>query len=478
MRKRLTGILVLMLVVLMFMGCNSEKSPEDSSTSEVPSNSETEVQTESEMTTFDETAAEALAKDFFFAYTAGDFKAAYALNFSPEMKQGFTPAIMKTLVAQLEGAYGAFKEQKHQIKSYHDTFFIVSFGGIHENKHLVYNVVIDEKGQIAGFNFNELDNVDQLLEGQATSSKAPELLENETLVTFGNSDFLIEGTLAVPKGDGPFKTVILVHGSGPNDRDETIYENKPFRDLSAGLTEQGIAVLRYDKRTFTYGAKRSKDHNFTIYDEVIDDAVYAIEYLKSLDIVNAHQIYIVGHSLGANQAPRIAEGRNDVAGLVLMAGNVTPLQDLVVEQVKYLTSLIPDDDPQKALAEVQIELYVAFQTLLNADTLAEDTDPSLLLNSPASYWMDLRLYNPAKLAASLDIPILVLQGERDYQVPPRELTLWASELGNQAKYILYPTLNHLFMSGVGDPNPTEYQTPSHVDEQVIMDIANWIRAQK
>lgn len=475
MKKSFILVMVLMLVALMFMGCNNQ---EDVGTTEVQSETETEVQTESDNSTFDEVAAEALAKDFFSAYTAGDFEAAYALNFSPEMKQGFTPAIMETLEAQLKGAYGAFKEQKHQITSYHETFFIVSFGGIHENKHLVYNVVIDEMGQIAGFNFNELENVDQLLEGQTTSSKAPELLENETLVTFGNSEFLVEGTLAVPKGDGPFKTVILVHGSGPNDRDETIYENKPFRDLSAGLTDQGIAVLRYDKRTFTHGAKFSKDPNFTIYDEVVDDAQYALDYLSTLDFIDEDHMYVVGHSLGANQAPRIAEGRNDVAGLVLLAGNVTPLQDLVVEQVEYLISLIPDGDPSKESAQAELGLYVAFKEILNAEIVAEDTDSSLLLNSPVSYWMDLRLYNPAKLAATLDIPILVLQGERDYQVPPRELTLWETELGGRAKYILYPSLNHLFMVGVGDPNPTEYQTPSHVDEQVIMDIANWIKAQK
>ncbi len=474
MKKSFILVLVLMFVTLMFMGCNT---PKDEDTTEAQTETETQVQTESEASAFDEVAATALANDFFFAYTAGDYEAAYALNFSPEMKQGFTPAIMETLEAQLKGAYGAFQEQKHQIQSYHETFFIVSFGGIHENKHLVYNVVIDEMGQIAGFNFNELENVDQLLEGQNTSSKAPELLENETLVTFGNPEFLIQGTLAVPNGDGPFKTVILVHGSGPNDRDETIYENKPFRDLSAGLTEQGIAVLRYDKRTFTHGVNSSKDANYTIYDEVVDDAQYALDYLSTLDFVDNDHMYVVGHSLGANQAPRIAEGRHDVAGLILMAGNVTPLQDLVVEQVNYLTSLIPDDDPTKALAQAQIDVYVAFQTLLNAETLAEDTDPSLLLNSPVSYWMDLRLYNPAKLAATLDIPILVLQGERDYQVPPRELALWESELGNRAKYILYPSLNHLFMAGVGEPNPTEYQTPSHVDEQVIMDIANWIKVQ-
>lgn len=478
MKKSFLLVLMLMLVLILAMGCNNQKEPEEVPTTEVTTEAVTEGQTEPEMTSFDEEAAKTLAQEFFGAFMAEDFDAAFAANFSPEMKQGFTVEIMKTLKAQLETQYGAFKEQKHQIETYHETFYIVSFGGIHENKHLVYNVVIDEKGQLSGFNFNELDNVDQLIESQGASIDPANLLENETYITFGDPAFMLDGILAVPEGDGPFKTVVLVHGSGPNDHDETIYENKPFKDISDGLTAQGIAVLRYDKRTFTYGSKISNMTDATIYDEVVDDAQYAVDYLKTLDVVDADSIFVLGHSLGANQAPRIAEGKSDVAGLILLAGNVTPFQDITLEQVEYLASLIPDDDPSKEKAQAQLEVYVTFKELLNAETLALDTDPSLLLNISATYWMDLRLYNPAELAATLDVPMLILQGERDYQVPPSELDLWEAALGNRAKYILYPSLNHLFMTGEGDPNPTEYQTPGHVEEQVITDIANWIKAQK
>src|SRR5213596_1729423 len=106
-------------------------------------------------------------------------------------------------------------------------------------------------------------------------------------------------------GDGPFAAVLLVHGTGPNDRDETIGPNKPFRDLAGGLASRGIAVLRYDKRTKAYSAEYAKKGSISIREEVIDDALAAIAFLRSQPRIDKERIFVIGHSLGAILVPEI-----------------------------------------------------------------------------------------------------------------------------------------------------------------------------
>src|SRR5262249_26794773 len=150
----------------------------------------------------------------------------------------------------------------------------------------------------------------------------------ETEVTVGAADWPLPGTLTLPRGDGPFAAVVLVHGSGPHDRDETIGPNKPFRDLAWGLASQGVAVLRYEKRTSEHGARfvQLKDPGFK--EELLDDAVAAAAVLRKHKEIDPRRIFILGHSLGAFWAPRLGTLDPDLAGLVVLAGNTRPLEDL------------------------------------------------------------------------------------------------------------------------------------------------------
>ncbi len=332
-------------------------------------------------------------------------------------------------------------------------------------------MVFNQKGEIGGFNYQVVESLDVF-----SSTEDP--AENGKAVTFGSEDFPLEGTLLYPEGEGPFPAVVLVHGSGPNDRDETIMGNKPFKDIAEGLASKGIAVLRYDKRTYTHGLKYSDPEiaaEVTIYNEVIDDARYAVNFLKIQPNIDPEKLIVIGHSLGANQAPRIAEGQTDIAGIAMLGGNVTPLQDLMVYQYEYLFSLDEAADELTKTAQktqlAQIELGVK---MINSDELSLTTDPSLTLGIPAKYWMDLRDYNPVDVAKNLDIPMIIMQGGRDYQVPPSEMDLWKEGLGDAAEYRIYDSLNHLFIPGEGKPSPEEYSVPGKVDNQVIEDLAEWI----
>lgn len=132
---------------------------------------------------------------------------------------------------------------------------------------------------------------------------------------------------------------MLVHGSGPNDRDETLGPNKPFRDLTRGLAFKGIAVLRYDKRTKVHGARMAKGTNMTVKEETIDDALAAVNVLRGSSSVDRNRIFVLSHSLGGMLIPRIGQADSKIAGLIVFAGATRPLEDTLLEQVTYIASL-------------------------------------------------------------------------------------------------------------------------------------------
>jgi len=266
---------------------------------------------------------------------------------------------------------------------------------------------------------------------------------------------------------------VLVHGSGPHDRDETIGPNKPFLDIAHGLAEHGIAVLRYEKRT----SARPQDfagHDFDVNDELVNDAVAAAELLRHTDHVDPARIVVLGHSLGAMMAPRIGQRAPWLAGLVLMAAPARPLQDIVPGQLRYIAALDGGIDAEE---QKRIDLVEKQREEIRRFDPAHPPAHSLMLNLPASYWADLRGWDPIGVALTLKQPLLVLQGGRDYQVrPDSEFIRWQrSFAGNaRAQLIGYPTLSHLFMTGSEPPRPSDYDHAGHVDAKVIGDIAGWV----
>lgn len=274
-------------------------------------------------------------------------------------------------------------------------------------------------------------------------------------VTVGSEPFSLPGTLALPVGAGPFPAVVLVHGSGPQDRDETIGANKVFRDIAEGLASKGIAVLRYDKRTLRYPeAMKSRP---TIDDEVVLDAVAAVGMLRARAEVDPKRIVVVGHSLGALLAPEIGLRSAPVSGVALLAPPGRKPWEIVLAQMRYLES------PAGDIAEAERKA-----ALLQAGKLNEP-----FLGAPPSYWTDWAGRDGVAAARKLGRPILVLRGERDYQVGDEDLAIWRQGLANVAgaKFVTFPGLNHLFIEGAGKPGPAEYDTPGHVDVRVVDALA-------
>lgn len=290
--------------------------------------------------------------------------------------------------------------------------------------------------------------------------------------------FRLPGTLTLPRIEKGRKVpcVILVHGSGPNDRDETIGPNKPFRDLAWLLAQHGIAVIRYDKRTKVYGNNSvPKGRKLDMDTETCDDALSAVRLAATLPEIARDSIFVLGHSQGGMMAPRIAQRSKDVAGIIILAGLARRFEDAIMQQSEYLASLTGTVSPQARAQLDELQRQVANVKRLGT-TAFNDSIP-LPLGLPKEYWEFLRTYNAAKTASALSCPILVLQGGRDYQVTMDDHRLWTMTLAIKphAQLKVYPKLNHILQEGDGKSTPTEYNEARPVPAYVAEDIAGFIR---
>jgi dienelactone hydrolase len=302
---------------------------------------------------------------------------------------------------------------------------------------------------------------------------------HEVDVTVQAGDWKMPGTLTLPNGKGPFPAVVLVHGSGPEDQDETIGGNKPFKDLAWGLASRSVAVLRYVKRTKQYGAQSLQPGvPFTVKQETTEDAEAAVALLAARPEIDHRRIFVLGHSLGGMLAPRIALADKQVAGIIIAAGTAQPLANVIVQQLKYLASLPGGNSDEM---KKQVEAAERAKAEIEGPSLKPDSTVSVLgIQIPGSYFLDLRDYHPAEVAAQLQIPILVLQGGRDYQVTSQDYDLWKAALARdpRATFKFYPGLTHLFMTGKGSgqASPSDYSVVGHVSDEVVQDIAQWVQS--
>lgn len=392
----------------------------------------------------------------------------------------FFDSTMKAVMPleKLKGAWdtvlvrvGPFKKQLRAWSQKYRVYDIVFVTCEFEKDSADVRVVLDERKQVAGLFFSKpLAPIEY---------KAPAYVKRETFreeeVLVGRGKWALHGTLTMPRSPDPCPAVVLVHGSGPNDRDETIGPNKPFRDLAWGLASRGIAVLRYEKRTREHGSELvALKYSMTVKDEVIDDALAAVELLRRTKGIDAHRAYVLGHSLGGMLAPRIGVQDPGLAGLVVLAGATRPLEDILVEQTTYLVSLsgLSQDQQKEQIGEIEKQRDKV-KKLTKADTSSAET----YFAAPASYWIDLQGYDPPQVAQSLKMPLFILQGERDYQVTMKDYERWkaALRLNKNVSFKTYPKLNHLFIAGEGKSVPAEYEKAGHVQDEVIDDIADWMK---
>ena len=318
-------------------------------------------------------------------------------------------------------------------------------------------------------------------------------------ITFQNkkANITLAGTLTLPKKEGNFPAVILITGSGPENRDEEIFGHKPFLVISDYLTRNGIAVLRFDDRGTAQSTGEFK--TATTFD-FASDVESAISYLKTRKEINTKKIGLIGHSEGGTIAPIVATKYKDVDFIVLLAGPGLQGDKLMLLQKEKLEQAMHIDE--KGIAKGQKIFGGAYNIILHSDS----TDSNLrnkinvyfkqafgngvkqeqitaITNQIVNPWMiNFLKYNPAPTLEKVKCPVLALNGGKDLQVPAQEnlgaiKTALAKGGNKNVTTKVFPNLNHLFQNcKTGLPNEypeiEETFSPAALDE-----ITKWIKKQ-
>lgn len=378
------------------------------------------------------------------------------------------PQSLKGTWGQLEAASGTFIEAgPFQVTPY-DTFLLVTSPLRFEDKSYQLRMSYDQENRLQGIFFSpirtaptyKLEFNEWFTEKEI---KVPSVVD-------------LPGILTLPKGVKSAPVAILVHGSGPQDRDATYGPNKIFRDIAHALAKKGIASIRYDKRT--YVGKGFNSSTITSREATVDDALAAVLFAQKTKGLDATRIFIVGHSIGAHLAPRILEQNTDIKGAVMIAGSARPSYELIQKQVRYLYAR------DGLNAEEEAELEYLKESCKNASKAHKKgksyTTRELPLGATQSFYAYLNRYNAPKTAKKLDQALLILQGERDYQVSMEDFAIWKKKLKRKknVNFISYPGLNHFMMHGEGPSYPEEYKVKSNVSAKFASDIAEWILKQE
>lgn len=289
-------------------------------------------------------------------------------------------------------------------------------------------------------------------------------------------------TLSLPRMPGRHPALVLLGGSGPTDRDGTSGSRKPLKDLAWGLASSAVAVLRFDKITYSRPDAMRHNAELTVADEYLVHADHALALLRATALVDDRRLVVAGHSLGGTVTPRVIARNSDVAGMIILAGAALPLHWSLVAQLRRMASAdVPADEA--SLSALLEQVRRVDDPALTAATPAS----ALPLGLPASYWLDLRGYHPAQLAAELPQPMLVLQGSEDAQATVEgDLAEWQAALGRRRNVQLrvFAGDDHFFMR-TGDADgggadsagdAAEDASQEHVDEAVMQACVDWVRA--
>ena len=322
-------------------------------------------------------------------------------------------------------------------------------------------------------------------EGIPAQIKLSRHVVSEKVTIGAGTQWELSGLLTLPKNaEGKVPAVVLVQGSGASDMDETIFDNKPFREIAEYLSSNGIAVIRYNKRTYTYGLKLSEqaDGGFTVWDETIEDAILATGIVKSDPRIDESRVFILGHSLGGMLAPRIHAMGGNYAGLIIFAGSPRFLLDIMKEQQSAVLETMEDGD-EKAAAIEEANKFIG--SIEGALTLSDEEAKAITiegLGTSAYYFKDLYENPTPGYIKNISAPFFVMHAGADLQVnTDRDFALYKELLTDRpnATLKLYEGLNHLFMpakvSSITEVLD-EYRIKANIDIQPLRDIEQWIKA--
>ena len=307
----------------------------------------------------------------------------------------------------------------------------------------------------------------------------------EKIIIGENTKHALNGILTLPDEiNNPVPAIVLVHGSGPSNMDEKVGKLTPFKDLAEGLASRGIAVIRYDKRTYAHKKQFINKPDISVKEETIEDAILATELLRKDSRIDSDKIFIIGHSMGGMLAPRIdAEGGN-YKGLILLAGSPRKLEEILIDQNKEVLNHV--NKLLQWIIKRQIKkLSSKFDIMYNL-TDEEAKKKSLMFGTPIKlyYFKEMGEHQSINYLKDLNKPMLIMQGDKDFQVSvEKDFNLYKELLKNKENvtFKLYENLNHAFVYSVyGNimKAKKEYNVEQHICDYVIDDIATWVLSLK
>ena len=304
----------------------------------------------------------------------------------------------------------------------------------------------------------------------------------EKIILGKNTRYPLKGMLTLPEGEGPFPAVVLVHGSGSSNMNEKVGKLTPFRDIALGLAQRGVATIRYDKRSFAHGLKMvlDKKHPITVREETIEDALLASQLLRADSRIDPDRVFLLGHSMGAMLAPRIECSGGDFRGLILLAGSPRRMEEIMLEQMEEITAGMTGFT-QKVAGKQRAKFETLFQSLY--DLSDEEAKAKKVGNGTTLYYFkDMGQPTVAQWLEKTSKPMLIMQGEKDFQVKAAvDFEMYKELLGSRdnVTFRLYPGLNHAFVparfDSIADAKK-EFTPERHIGAEVLDDIAGWIRA--
>lgn len=308
----------------------------------------------------------------------------------------------------------------------------------------------------------------------------------ERNITIKTGEYSLPGILTLPKyrsANTRLPIAILLHGAGAEDKDRTSGPLKPNKDLALGLAAQGIASIRYEKRTKLYALQSNEYQRFTVKEEFIEDAVSAMETARSLaqeTSLDVKKIIILAPNLAGSLVSRINDfdaqknpTASRLAGAILIAPNHSKWLETVRTRFKRAFMLDNTMTPEESRVIATLEREIA---VTESDTLSPTTPlDKLPFNIGGAYWLDLRAYNHVQALTNAPFPLFFIHGEHDRYMSFAEFNAWKETLGKKGTttFKSYPgVLNLLVMRS--DYSSTD-EPPGNVEEVVVRDIIDWIR---
>lgn len=425
-----------------------------------------------------EVTLDARAMELLEHMKAGDEEAAL-LMMADTMRTAMAGQV-KAVWENLTASFGAFKEAGAWQASIANGYDVIEITLVFERAKLIQRTVFDGKGQVAGLFYTP---------GEVTekASNLPAGITEQAVTVDAGTGFPLEGTLTLPEDGKIVAGLVLVQGSGPSDRDEKVYANVPFQDLAWGLAKRGIAVVRYDKRTFVYGQQIAKSPAYitlTVDQETALDAAAAVQLLKNREELAGKKVFILGHSLGGMLSAYINTLGAGADGYINLAGSPRKLWQISADQNETMAKEIEaagDSATARRIRQGVGDEIEKAQGLMSLSDEEAKNPENTVMGLPAWYQRHLAGIDAAALHLADGLPVLILQGEKDRQVLMSDYETWQTRLKEHpdASFILYPELNHLFGDYEGDMLPfsqisLEYGQRTPIPDEVLDDIAGWI----